>query len=404
MYSSHHSRTFGAIMLRIAYGYEAQEGNDRFIDLADRCIDAFAKTTVPGAFLVDLVPILKYVPEWFPGAGFQRKAREWKLLVDELGIRPYEFVKGQMVAGTASKSYTSDLLEDRISDLSKEEADIIRWSANSLFGGGSDTTVSAMYSLFLAMTLYPNVQKVAQAEIDAIVGFDRLPSFSDRDSLPYIEALVKEVLRWHVAGPLGFAHCASEDDIHHGYYIPKGSLVIPNVWWVIFLITAFMANLGAIGLCFMTPLLIPIPWSSSQNVSLHARVNNLRTTLVLALASEDGQFVLPLDINFTNYGPRASISVCPGQRHIFCRIAINLTTCYDFLALLLPGVHLAEASLWMMAVTTLAVFNISKTVEDGVEITPQVDPSSQMISHPKPFKCCIKPRSPQALELIQQDV
>jgi hypothetical protein len=53
------------------------------------------------------------------------------------------------------------------------------------------------------MTLFPDVQKKAQAEIDAVVGSDRFPSFTDRDSLPYTEALVKEVLRWNVVGPTG---------------------------------------------------------------------------------------------------------------------------------------------------------------------------------------------------------
>jgi cytochrome P450 len=53
------------------------------------------------------------------------------------------------------------------------------------------------------MTLFPDVQKKAQAEIDAVVGTDRLPSFADRDSLPYIEALVKEALRWNVVVPIG---------------------------------------------------------------------------------------------------------------------------------------------------------------------------------------------------------
>jgi cytochrome P450 len=51
------------------------------------------------------------------------------------------------------------------------------------------------------MTLFPDVQKKAQAEIDVVVGTDRLPSFADRDSLPYIEALVKEVLRWNAVAP-----------------------------------------------------------------------------------------------------------------------------------------------------------------------------------------------------------
>jgi hypothetical protein len=53
------------------------------------------------------------------------------------------------------------------------------------------------------MTLFPDVQKRAQAKIDAVVGPGRLPSFADRDSLPYTEALVKEVLRWNVVLPTG---------------------------------------------------------------------------------------------------------------------------------------------------------------------------------------------------------
>jgi hypothetical protein len=64
------------------------------------------------------------------------------------------------------------------------------------------------------MTLFPDVQKKAQAEINAVVGTDRFPSFEDRDSLPYIEALVKEVLRWNAVAPTGLRssyhfHCGA---------------------------------------------------------------------------------------------------------------------------------------------------------------------------------------------------
>ena len=55
------------------------------------------------------------------------------------------------------------------------------------------------------MALYPEVQKKAQAEIDAVVGSTRLPDFDDRPSLPYINAIVKESMRWHLVLPL----CAS---------------------------------------------------------------------------------------------------------------------------------------------------------------------------------------------------
>ncbi len=66
----------------------------------------------------------------------------------------------------------------------------------------SQTTSSAQ-SLFLAMVLRPEVQRKAQSQLDAIVGPDRLPTFEDRPSLPYIEAIVRETLRWHMVLPLG---------------------------------------------------------------------------------------------------------------------------------------------------------------------------------------------------------
>ena len=53
------------------------------------------------------------------------------------------------------------------------------------------------------MILNPDVMRKAQAEIDAVVGQDRLPSFADRQSLPYINALVLEVMRWHSVTPTG---------------------------------------------------------------------------------------------------------------------------------------------------------------------------------------------------------
>ena len=64
-------------------------------------------------------------------------------------------------------------------------------------------TVIAVQAFFLAMAMHPDVQRKAQAEIDAVVGQDRLPDFSDRAKLPYVNAIVKETLRWHSISPLG---------------------------------------------------------------------------------------------------------------------------------------------------------------------------------------------------------
>jgi cytochrome P450 len=82
----------------------------------------------------------------------------------------------------------------------------------------------------LAMLAYPETQARAQAEIDAVVGRARLPTFADYSSLPYIRAMVQEILRWSPVTPLGVPHRLTEDDWYEGRFIPKGTICIANVW------------------------------------------------------------------------------------------------------------------------------------------------------------------------------
>lgn len=87
-------------------------------------------------------------------------------------------------------------------------------------------------TFFLAMACFPEAQRKAQAELDAVVGADRLCDFIDCESLTYVSALYKEVLRWHTVTPLGVAHHTSEDCEYKGYRIPKGTIVLWNSWYV----------------------------------------------------------------------------------------------------------------------------------------------------------------------------
>ena len=80
-----------------------------------------------------------------------------------------------------------------------------------------------------AMASYPHVQKRAQAELDAVIGSNRLATLDDKPLLPYTVALVKECLRWRNVTPLGFPHTARQDDEYEGYLIPKGSTILPIV-------------------------------------------------------------------------------------------------------------------------------------------------------------------------------
>ena len=79
----------------------------------------------------------------------------------------------------------------------------------------------------------------AQAEIDRVVGRDRLPNFEDKNELPYTRALILEVLRWRTLAPIGVSHATLEDDVYQGCFIPKGTVVFPNLQSVIVLLCLF---------------------------------------------------------------------------------------------------------------------------------------------------------------------
>lgn len=86
--------------------------------------------------------------------------------------------------------------------------------------------MSAMTTGILALLLNPAVQYRGQEQIDIVVGRRRLPSFSDRDQLPYITAICREIMRWKLVLPLGVYHASTEDDVYDGYFIPKGNSLL----------------------------------------------------------------------------------------------------------------------------------------------------------------------------------
>ncbi len=87
----------------MSYGYEVQEKDDPIVDLVDIATEQFSLFTSPGAFLVDVFPMLRYVPAWFPGAGSQKLAVSWRKTIHDMADIPYEFVKNRMVRGFASQ-------------------------------------------------------------------------------------------------------------------------------------------------------------------------------------------------------------------------------------------------------------------------------------------------------------
>ena len=90
--------------------------------------------------------------------------------------------------------------------------------------------MSVLRGFFLVMALHPHVVRKAQEELDRVVGNERLPELSDWESLPYISALMKELLRWTCPVPLGVPKVAMEDNIYKGCLIPAGATIFENIW------------------------------------------------------------------------------------------------------------------------------------------------------------------------------
>jgi len=178
--------------------------------------------------------------------------------------------------------------------------------------------------------LYPDIQARARAEIDRIVRHDQMPCLDDRTSLPYLEAILHEVLRWYPAAPLGAPHVASNDDVYSGYFIPKGAVVMVNQW-------ALSRDEDV------------FPDASRFDPSRHLTV--------------DGKLKDPLVNHFAfGYGRR----ICPGR-------------------------WFAENSLWTAAASILAVLRIDHAKDSNghrIEVKPQF--CSGLVIRPEPFRCSLE--------------
>ncbi|KAG9103433.1 hypothetical protein FRC06_010851 [Ceratobasidium sp. 370] len=241
-----HVRLLAAsIAVRIGYGYKVESFNDRFVQTAEKHMAGFSECIQPWGWAVNIFPPLRYLPQWLPIAPFQRRALEARHTFSTHCEEPFAYVQDRMAAGVAEDSFTSKLLysEDGtpVDDETKEHIKA-RSIAATLYAAGSDTTVSAVQSFFLAMTLYPEVQAKAQAEISTYLqsrlisdGARTMILPADRPDLPYTSALVRELLRWHPIVPMVGHRSSHQDDnnvVSGGktYRIPARSSVIVNVW------------------------------------------------------------------------------------------------------------------------------------------------------------------------------
>ncbi|KAG1772052.1 cytochrome P450 [Suillus occidentalis] len=216
-----------SLIMAVTYGHTDRGTQDPFLARAQELVDIAKHLLSPErAAIFTAFPFLKKLPVWcFRGAyALMGRSRE---LSQQLLDEPFNEVKAQMANGTASQSLVADFLSQ-----ADNNADEDTMKAVALMGyiGGIDTSTSALQVFLMAMLLYPDVQARARAEINAVVKHDQMPSIDDRPSLPYLDAILREVLRWYPPIPLGMAHATTNDDVYGGYFIPKGTVVMVNQW------------------------------------------------------------------------------------------------------------------------------------------------------------------------------
>lgn len=207
------------------------------------------------------------------------------------------------------------------------------------------------------MTLYPEVQAKARAEIQSVLGSDRLPGFQDRDNLPYINAIVKETLRWHATVPV-ITHKSIAPDVCEGYDIPEGSWVMANVWFVL--------RMG----------------NSTRNCSL-------LTYFFRAMNHDPKTYVDPF-----SFKPERFLG-CEGRApepdpHTF-----------GFGRRICPGRNLARANVYLTVAQSLAAFQISKPKKNGTESGFRPEFQAGFVSSPAPYEIDIRVRSPAYENLIR---
>lgn len=344
-FENHVKRFSAAMMMEIAYGHSVSSVDDEFVKFADNALTGAIEADSLVATLVDFFPFLRHIPTWMPGSGFKRRAFIARQRVREMLDTPYDKVRREVAAGTAKPSFLTYLLDELSKDneITPEDQESIKYAVCLMYGAGSDTTIITLLSFLLAMVLHPEVYRKAQAEIDRVVGSERLPELEDRPSLPYLECVLKEVYRWNPPAPLGVPHNVTHGDVYRDHYIPKGTMVIGNIWAMT-----------------RDPSMYPDP-----DTFLPERFENLDSE---------------------------TAEQCSPHRMVF-----------GFGRRLCPGKQLGDYIIWLAAANMIATLDICKARNaSGEEITPEAAFDSGAVSHPKHFECDIHPRSQKVADMVVQ--
>ncbi|KAL1852227.1 hypothetical protein Plec18167_006041 [Paecilomyces lecythidis] len=225
LYTNNFSEVFyqytSDVMFTLAYGNgQGKDGSDhQRLHRINEMAMFILKTASFGMTLLDRFPFLDMLPHF---------VMKWRRMAEDLHYQ----VKGAYIeccrSGLQSSSWNWSHAAQQRSEAKELPWEDICYSIGELYVAGIHTTKMVLENFIEASVLYPDMVDKAQAELDSVVGTDRLPSFDDMDQLPYIKALISELLRWRTISTIGVPHTVIQNDEYMGYFIPAGATVVAN--------------------------------------------------------------------------------------------------------------------------------------------------------------------------------
>ncbi|RDW71437.1 hypothetical protein BP6252_08000 [Coleophoma cylindrospora] len=220
-YQNYTEEFTGRTISRLAWG-----STEHFEDLKEDTQGLLAAISPSGA-VPNVVSWLTKLPVWLsPWKQTEQRRREKE---NDFFSRARRSVEVAMAKGTAQPSYMQMFLEGKDKKENGWHDQEGGHQVGMLAIAGALTLASPLMSYILAMCHYPEWQAKLQNEIEAVLG-GRCPKWEDREQLPLLRAVVKEVLRWRPPVPTGIPHSLEKDDIYNGYLIPEGATIHALEW------------------------------------------------------------------------------------------------------------------------------------------------------------------------------
>ncbi|KAG1782294.1 cytochrome P450 [Suillus placidus] len=232
-FQNHVATYAAATIMKVAYGKTTPtSATDPEIREARQLIRRFGTILRHGHYLVDSIPWLKYLP-WYAPELKDEYHRTSRLYTDQLNRVKLQMQNDKDIGPSFAKHILDN---EHLYGLTEIE---MAYLAGNFFLTGTETTAMAIATVLMVAAHFPEEQAIVQAELDAVIGRERAPTFADQRSLPRLEAFISEALRWRPLAPEGFPHRTTADVIwarkpdirrQENYCIPAGTTVTGNHW------------------------------------------------------------------------------------------------------------------------------------------------------------------------------